>query len=318
MVIYPEFHGTTIWSELHTAPARDLNPYLVAPATAEVLNRKVFPFWSGRNVREWCRYQHGDPECQQLDERWVFYFMWKTAALSHTIPDFATVLRRGLADIAREAQAKEEASVKAGSGRAASKTEPAAETAAYYRSMRLTLEGVIEYAGHLADEAERLAAELAESAGHGAVGEDRSPATDRRAELLEIARICRKVPAGPAETFHEAVQAMWIVWVALHMENSNAGLSLGRLDQVLQPYFAADMERARRPPPAPPRPRPAPTPSAASPSGPSNSSAGSSSSATTISPWCRTSATCSSPAPPRTRPSLWAGSTLPGRRPLMT
>jgi formate C-acetyltransferase len=246
VVIYPEFHGTTIWSELLTAPARELNPYLISPDAVETLNRTVFPFWSDRNVREWCRRQHGNPVCQQLDERWVFYFMWKTAALSHTIPDFATVLRRGLADIAREAKAKEEASVKTGSGRAASKTEPAAETAAYYRAMRLTLEGVIEYARRLADEAERQAAELAESAGHGAVGEDKSPATDRRAELLEIARICRKAPAGPAETLHEAIQAIWIVWVALHMENSNAGLSLGRLDQVLQPYFAADVERALR------------------------------------------------------------------------
>jgi len=216
VVIYPEFHGTTIWSELLTVPTRRLNPYGIAPETVEVLNRKVFPFWSNRNVREWCRRENGDPLCQRLDERWVFYFMWKTAALSHTIPDFAGVLRRGLADIAREARVREE--------------QAAAESAHFYRAVRLALEGVMEYAAHLASEAERLAAEAA------------SP--DRRAELAELARICRKVPAGPAETLHEAVQAIWTLWVALHMENSNAGLSLGRLDQVLQPYFAADVERA--------------------------------------------------------------------------
>ncbi len=277
VVIYPEFHGTTLWSELLTVPARELNPYLISPGTVEVLNRKVFPFWSDRNVREWCRRQEGDPVCQQLDERWVFYFMWKTAALSHTIPDFATVLRRGLADIAREARAKEEAGSWTGGDGTASgvgpvgplaaqpSPRPVTRPAAFYRAMRLTLEGVMDYARRLADEAERLSDEAerlsdeaerlaaeeagrltADKAARLAPGENPPPVSGRRAELAELARICRKVPAGPAETLHEAVQAIWTLWVALHMENSNAGLSLGRLDQVLQPYFAADVERALR------------------------------------------------------------------------
>ena len=238
VVLYPEFHGTTIWSELLTSPARELNPYLISPGTVEVLNGKVFPYWSGLNVREWSRRRHGNPECQKLDERWVFYFMWKTAALSHTIPDFAMVLRRGVADIAREARAKEDKAPKAAAGNGA-----AGEAGSYYRAMRLTLEGVIEYAGHLADEAERQAAG-GDGPGAAEAGAPLTP--ERRAELLEIARVCHKVPAGPAETFQEAVQAIWTFWVALHMENSNAGLSLGRLDQVLQPYFAAEIERALR------------------------------------------------------------------------
>ncbi|MCL6581444.1 MAG: formate acetyltransferase, partial [Firmicutes bacterium] len=236
VVVYPEFHGTAIWSELTTVTGRDLNPYLIDPETADVLDRKVFPYWSERNVREWSRRVNGNPECQRLDERWALYFMWKTAALSHTIPDFSLVLRRGLADLAREAREREEAAARLGPG-ASDHTGPsnhpdASDRATYYRAMRVALEGVLTYARHLAEEAERMAADLpVERAA-------------RRAELLELARICRKVPAQPAETLHEAVQAVWLVWVALHMENSNAGLSLGRLDQVLQPYFAADAERA--------------------------------------------------------------------------
>ncbi len=65
----------------------------------------------------------------------------------------------------------------------------------------------------------------------------------RRKELEHLAKICAQVPEHPARTLDEAVNAMWITWVGLHMENTNAGLSLGRLDQWLQPYFAADMEK---------------------------------------------------------------------------
>jgi len=45
----------------------------------------------------------------------------------------------------------------------------------------------------------------------------------------------------PARTLHEAVNAIWITWVGLHMESTNAGLSMGRLDQWLQPYLEADI-----------------------------------------------------------------------------
>ena len=50
-------------------------------------------------------------------------------------------------------------------------------------------------------------------------------------------------PGNPCVTLDEAVNAMWIMWIGVHMENTNAGFSLGRLDQWLQPYFAADMEK---------------------------------------------------------------------------
>ena len=33
----------------------------------------------------------------------------------------------------------------------------------------------------------------------------------RRAELLEIQRVCRKVPLHPAESFREALQSCWFV-----------------------------------------------------------------------------------------------------------
>jgi len=65
----------------------------------------------------------------------------------------------------------------------------------------------------------------------------------RRDELEKIAHICARIPSHASETLDEAVNALWIMWVALHMENTNTGLSLGRLDQWLQPFFERDMEK---------------------------------------------------------------------------
>ena len=55
---------------------------------------------------------------------------------------------------------------------------------------------------------------------------------------------CRRVPDQPAATFHEAVQAVWLLHTAIGIsELSDASLSLGRLDQYLYPYYRADRER---------------------------------------------------------------------------
>ncbi len=67
----------------------------------------------------------------------------------------------------------------------------------------------------------------------------------RREELRELARVCRKVPKRPAETFHEALQCLWLTHLAINLESINSAVSLGRMDQYLYPYYKKDMEEGR-------------------------------------------------------------------------
>jgi len=216
ILIYPDLGGVFIWPELNTMHVRNLNPYLIAEEDRRILNEEIFPYWIDRNMREVARKNAGNPTCMKLDERFVLYFQWKAHSLSHTIPNFPSVLGKGLSAIAEEAGELE-------------KKAADEKKRNFYKSARLCAEGVMEYAAHLSEEAARLA------------GAERDPV--RKAELNNLAAICRKVPAGPAETLEEAVNSMWITWVACHMENTNAGLSIGRVDKWLQPYFLADMAK---------------------------------------------------------------------------
>lgn len=101
----------------------------------------------------------------------------------------------------------------------------------FYRAVLIALDAVIGFAHRYAD----LAAELA------------SMETDesRRAELLEMRRILNKVPEQPAETFQEAIQAVWLIQLCLQIESNGHSLSYGRLDQFVYPYFEADMAAGR-------------------------------------------------------------------------
>ena len=72
-----------------------------------------------------------------------------------------------------------------------------------------------------------------------------SAAPERAGELREMARILRKVPYQPADTFQEAVQSLWLVHLVLQIESNGHSLSYGRMDQYLYPYYARDLAEGR-------------------------------------------------------------------------
>ena len=100
----------------------------------------------------------------------------------------------------------------------------------FYQSILVVIRAMQNFAGRYADLAEAQAEQ----------------AQPRRAsELLEMARILRKVPYWPAETFQEAVQSMWLVHLVLQIESNGHSLSYGRMDQYLYPYYADDLAAGR-------------------------------------------------------------------------
>lgn len=221
--VYPELIATAIWPELRTMGKRALNPNDIAPEDADVLNFEVFPYWMERNVREYCRSKFNNPISQQLEERFALYFMMKNNAISHTVPGFPKVLDEGFESIKQRAKDLE-------------KTAKDQTKKNFYQALQIAIDGVLEYSKHLSEESLRLANSL----------DSKDPEqTERIAEFKELARICAKVPAKPADTVHEAVQSIWTTFVCLHGENANSALSIGRLDQMLQPRFMNDILKAK-------------------------------------------------------------------------
>jgi pyruvate formate-lyase/glycerol dehydratase family glycyl radical enzyme len=230
--LYPEFLALTLWPELSTVSNRKMNPYHITPSEVEDLNLRVFPHWLDFTITEILRKEHfsgnqrssrESEQSPQLDpikllERLVFFLVSKSECISHTIPDFCRVLRLGLRGMIQEA---DQAGAQAGED----------GKKVFYTSISEVLKGIIAYSNNLADEAEALALKESDSR--------------LRKELREIARINRKVPECPAETFREGLTTIWICWIAIHLENPNVALSLGRLDQVLYDLYRDDIMHKR-------------------------------------------------------------------------
>ena len=143
--------------------------------------------------------------------------------LNHSIRGYATLLAKGFMGLADDIQA---------AMAAADPTEPA------YAQRRTFWLAALEIAQAGAELGRRYAAELE----HAAAA---CPDPNRRAELREMADICRQVPAHPARTFREAVQALWFGHTVTCWEDAVNANGIGRIDQILWPYYQDDLAAGR-------------------------------------------------------------------------
>jgi choline trimethylamine-lyase len=135
------------------------------------------------------------------------------AAIAHFIVNFERMLERGTTGIIQEIEAKK-------------KEKP--ESKDLYDGAIIALKALEAFA-------QRYANKLAELS-----KEEKDPV--RRKELEEMARICTHVPKNPARTYHEALQSMMFLQIALCQESFENAISFGRVDQILYPYYKRDKE----------------------------------------------------------------------------
>jgi pyruvate formate-lyase/glycerol dehydratase family glycyl radical enzyme len=222
--VYPEFTGLLIWPELDTISTRARNPQLLDPCDARELDRDIFPFWMDRTILESTRRKFNNPPCLRLFEKLVYYIAGKSGCLSHTIPFYRTVIESGTDALCN--RAAESIALLEARG-----DERTAEQIEFYRSVDMVLEGIAAYAENLSKKAMELSLTNCDPM--------------RRAELNRLANVCSRVPRLGASTLEEAVNSLWILHVGIHVENINMAMSPGRLDQILYPYYKADLEKGK-------------------------------------------------------------------------
>ncbi len=140
-----------------------------------------------------------------------------SSAPGHVIPNYAKVLEMGLKGLVHEFKEVLESDI-------------SDEHREFVEALILSCKTARDFNVRYAELAENLASKTDDGA--------------RREELEEIARICRKVPWKPAETFWEALQSLWTTHMLVMACESypGAGLSHGRWDQYLYPFYKQSLE----------------------------------------------------------------------------
>ena len=215
--VFPEYGAKWIIDEIDKFETRASDPLIISPEDktelVEILKgwgEETFDLQSTRAI---------DPETLKAQECGILSIGARTCGTGHTVPEFDRILPIGLNGLIREAKEKL-ANLQITCDADIDKYD-------FWNSVIITNEAVIRFANRYSKLArEMAAAEIDEK---------------RKQELEKIASVCANVPANEPRDFFEAVQFVWFVMLVVQIEDNGHGISFGRYDQYLYPYYEKDI-----------------------------------------------------------------------------
>ncbi len=213
--LFPEYANDWILTQMETFPTREGDQFAISEEQKKTL-RELLPYWRGKSLRDRILAEAPEDIRRDLGSGVFANENYTMSGPGHMNPDYAYLLENGMAGVKRRCEEKLVELERAGGGE-------------FYRSCLITADAVVTFAQRYAAEASRMAEK------------QRDPG--RRRELLEMAEVCEKVPAGPAETFHEALQFVYFCQLVMQLEANGLAICPGRLDQLLIGYYTRDTER---------------------------------------------------------------------------
>lgn len=150
----------------------------------------------------------GDAIPADIRSFWAGRSSGGSAGVGHLSVDYTKMLSHGLESVIADIQSL--------------------EANDYRQAMAISCQAIIDWAARYADAAERVAQTESDEV--------------KRQALLRVSAACRQVPAKPARDLFEALQAIVLVHLGMHIEGHGYSVSPGLLDRVLLPYYADDAD----------------------------------------------------------------------------
>ena len=220
----PDIAWRWLRDELETVGTRPQDPFFISEEDKRVCREEIFPFWEGKSVDEYCETQYRECGGWELSgESFVSDCSYHaTSGGGDSNPGYDVILmKKGMLDIQKEAREHLEQ---------LDYSHPDdLEKIYFYKSVIDTTEGVMIYARRMSEYALELATKC--------------PDEKRRHELEKIAEVNAWVPAHAPRTFWEAVQSVFTIESLLVVEENQTGMSVGRVDQYMYPFYKSDLEK---------------------------------------------------------------------------
>ena len=216
---YPEITVHSL-QDLEVLNSREKVWFRVDDATRKAFEETIIPFWNGRSNRDRMM-EAMTTEWHDAYEAGIFTEFMEQRAPGHTVAGYK-IYQKGMFDIIQDVE------------ESMAKLDFVNDPLAYdkkeeLKAMKITAEAIIMFANRHAEKLDELVS----------IEND----IVRKAELAEMARICRRVPAHAPGTFHEVLQHYWFIHLGVVTElNPWDSFNPGRLDQHLYPYYKAETE----------------------------------------------------------------------------
>jgi formate C-acetyltransferase len=221
-IICPEYSWKWVDNEMDAFENRNQDPYLIDAEAKDRLRKEVFPYWQGKSLEETFLSRINQETAKILIDTGIIDndSKWRSAVGEITADYQDIIFRKGFGGLKREALKQLEDLEPV--------TTEGLEKIDFYKAAVLVCEGIVILAQRYSDKATELAQQEGDAL--------------RKEELLEISRICRKVPEHPPENFYEAVQTVWFTQLGSILSENSLALNLGRFDQYMYPYYSEDIK----------------------------------------------------------------------------
>ncbi|MEE1086625.1 MAG: formate C-acetyltransferase/glycerol dehydratase family glycyl radical enzyme [Schaedlerella sp.] len=207
--------------ELDRFEERDGSRFRIEEKAKEKI-REYTEYWKGRNVFDTTMSLLSEETKEAMDALVFTCGYTLSKGCGHWLVNFENVLRTGFYGLEKKVEEKlKNCDYTSATG---------IDEIPLYQSLIITCQAVKRFAERYAVLAEEMVKKT----------EGR-----RKEELERIAQICRKVPYYAPETFYEAIQTIYFIQLIIHIESDGTGISLGRLDDLLYPFYKKDLEEGR-------------------------------------------------------------------------
>ena len=216
---YPEINLHSL-QDLEILDTRPKVWFRVDEETKKTYKEIIIPFWTGKSNREKI-FENLDQSWKDTYEAGVFTEFQEQRAPGHTVLG-KKMFHKGFLDLKEEIAREMEQLDFFNDPEAYDKREE-------LKAMDIAADAIIVFASRYAEELEKRA--------------QREQDEERKIELMQMAKICRKVPVFAPETFHEALQHYWFIHVGVITEvNPWDSFNPGRLDQHLMPFYEREIK----------------------------------------------------------------------------
>ncbi len=216
---YPEIclHSVEDLDTLHSRPKVSFD---VDEVTRRAYRDTIIPYWQGKTQRDKI-FSSVNDGWKQAYNAGVFTEFQEQRAPGHTVAG-KRVFQKGMYDIV------EEIGQVINNIKNKNLTSGYEEKLAELEAMKTSALAIVDYARRHAETLEKLLQKQENKNNH---------------ELVNLANICRKVPANAPETFYEALQHYWFIHLGVITElNPWDSFSPGRLDQHLYPFYKKEID----------------------------------------------------------------------------
>ena len=210
-VVFPESGCSWVNKEFETLPTRPQDKFRIKKEDVKEFKEIIYPYWQDHSLEDVIKENYGE---EIIAIAKVVKINQKDHAQGHICPDTKTWLELGPKGLMTKAYEKLK-----------NCDENQKE---FYECTIIVLEGVCHFMMRYHDYILTMLESL----------ED-----DNKKSLQRVADICANLASRPAQSFHEAVQSLWFLFVVLHMESNASSFSPGRMDQYLYPYYQKDIEK---------------------------------------------------------------------------